>query len=285
MLALVAARVGRPRLESLGRLDQAGRVFGLDVEVGAGTRAIVIKCFDSPRLFEQEQHALAAWLAGRQELGGARVPELLVADASLRSVVCTRLLGASPSGLELGELDLVHRAAGRCLAALHRQPAVDADPLPLAAALTRRHRAWSRACADALNARERELVLDLAPSTALFEGARRVPCHRDFTPDNWLWDGHSLGLIDFEHARLDLALVDLAKLVVGSWDRRPALELAFFEGYGRRLSAKECTQLRSVVVLHGVASLAWGLRHHDLGFVAEGHRALALADEWSHGAG
>jgi hypothetical protein len=292
VLALVAAFVGRPRLATLERLGARGaRVFGLDVEDRGVTRAIVIKCFDSPRLFEQERHALANWLEGRRELGGAQVPKLLAADASLRSLICTRLSGASPSSAppELAALTsispwnvkTIHRAAGRCLAALHRLPIVDRDPVPLADALAQRHRAWSRSCADALDPRERRVVLDIAPSAALFDGATRVPCHRDFTPDNWLWDGRSLGLVDFEHARLDLGLVDFAKLVVDSWDRRPDLEIAFFEGYGRRLSSRECTQLRSVVMLHGVASVAWGLRHRDAGFVEHGRRALALSEAWS----
>lgn len=288
VLAFVAALVGRPRLDSLeqlSRLDRPMRVLALDVEAPGGTQAVVIKCFDSPSLFEQERRALAGWLDGRDELGGARVPKLLAADASLRSVVCTRVLGAPPSAGALGlvELEAIHRAAGRGLAALHRLPIVDVDPMPLAEALAQRHRAWSRSCADALDPGEQRVVRDLGPSAALFVGAKRVPCHRDFTADNWLWDGENLGLVDFEHARLDLGVGDFAKLVVGSWDRSPALEFAFFEGYGRRLSVRECTQLRSAVVLHGAASVAWGLRHRDLDFVALGHRALALADGWSRG--
>ena len=113
----------------------------------------------------------------------------------------------------------------------------------------------------------------------IFVGAVRVPCHRDFVADNWLWSEAGLGVVDFEHARADLGLVDLAKLCVDDWRRRPELARAFFTGFGRRLSTLERRQLEAVVALHGAASLAWGLRHADAGFVALGHRALATAAE------
>ncbi|KIG17709.1 hypothetical protein DB30_02984 [Enhygromyxa salina] len=267
------------------QLDPRGRVFGVDVEDRSGAvRPIVIKRFDAPRLFEQERGVLADWFArGGELLGGARVPELLAANASLQTLVMTRVAGApvGDEGSENGELAELHRAAGRCLAALHQLPVADRDPMPLVQALARRHRAWSRACEQALAPPEQRVVRTLAPSPALFDGAVRVPCHRDFTPNNWLWDGRTLALVDFEHARLDLALVDLAKLVAASWHSDRSLELAFFEGYGRQLTTRERTQLRSALMLHGVASLAWGLRHQDSGFVALGRRALALAETWS----
>ncbi|PRP94257.1 phosphotransferase enzyme family protein [Enhygromyxa salina] len=281
VLAFMTAALGCPRPVSsaqLRALDPRGRVFAADVEAASGDAlGIVVKRFDSARLFEQARRALAQWLGARGELGGARVPVLLAADASLRTIITTRVAG-EPGPPALAE---VHRAAGRCLAALHRLPIADDDPMPLADALAQRHRAWSRACADALDPGEQQVVRDLAPSAALFDDAQRVPCHRDFTPDNWLWDGRTLALVDFEHARHDLALVDLAKLVADSWATDPALELAFFEGYGRPLSARECTQLRSALMLHGVASLAWGLRHGDPSFVALGRRVLARAGAWS----
>lgn len=283
MLEFVAEHVGRPRLDSLQRIDRGhghgrqpghGRVFSVEVETDGGERAIVVKCFDSPRTHAQERDALTSWCQGRGLIGGARVPELVAVDDGRRMLACGRLRGTAPTRDE----PAIHRAAGRFLAGLHGIVARDEDPLPLSEALARRYRAWLQACAEHLQPSERRVVDRYVPRPELFADIVRAPCHRDFTPSNWLWDGRTLAVIDFEHARLDLALADLAKLAVGWWARRPDLELAFFEGYGRVLSAAERTRLRTSIVGHGLASLAWGLRHDAGAFVSEGRRALAVAD-------
>lgn len=241
----------------------------------ADGRAWIVKHYRSARGFEQERAALTRWFA---EPSIARVPTVVAAEPSLTTLILERLPGVTGDGGARGE-GAVHHAAGQFLAALHRLDMPDDDPLGLAEALARRTRAWSRR-ADL--APELQRVVDrFGPRPELFEGARRVPCHRDFVPRNWLWDGNALAVIDFEHARMDLALVDFAKLCVGCWRLRPDLAEAFFRGYGRRLSAIERIALRSVVVLHGVASMAWGREHGEPEYVDEGISALAMVDDWA----
>jgi Ser/Thr protein kinase RdoA (MazF antagonist) len=182
--------------------------------------------------------------------------------------------GERPDPSSAEALD-VHRAAGRFLAALHRLEPSHDDPLPLAEALVRRTQAWlGRA---PLEPEQVQIVAEHGPCLDLFANERRVACHRDFAPNNWLWDGETLTVLDFEHARPDLALVDLAKLCVGSWSQQPDSASAFFAGYGRIASDLERRQLRAVVVLHGVASLAWGHGRGDADLVREGQHALAMA--------
>ncbi len=267
--AWVAAQLGSTR--GWARLD-AGRgstkVFGLR---DADGREWIVKQFGSARGFAQERRALGEWLAGRTRLGGARVPSLRAADAQLAALIVEGLDGKPVDGLELD----VQRAAGRFLAALHALAIVDDDPLPLADALERRTAAWLRRCA--LEPELAAIVERHGPRAELFVDARRVPCHRDFAPRNWLWDGASLAVFDFEHARSDLALVDLAKLRVDCWAGRSDLEQAFFAGYGRTLSDLERERLRALVVLHGLASLVWGREHGEPQHVDEGLRALELA--------
>src|SRR5690606_39401374 len=66
----------------------------------------------------------------------------------------------------------------------------DRDPMPVADALVRRLHAWrSRA---QLTPEELAIVDAHGPQPSLFEGAVRVPCHRDFAPRNWLWTGVEL---------------------------------------------------------------------------------------------
>jgi Ser/Thr protein kinase RdoA (MazF antagonist) len=271
MLAAVAA-LGRLREHTLEWLARAPNVV-IAVELDGGP-AVVSQRFGSPRAFAQACAALE-WFAGREQLGGARIARALRIDAAARVLVVERLPGArAPTNVD------GHRAAGRFLAALHALALPDPDPLPLAEALRRRHRAWRQACGDRLTPEQLRVVDELCPTAELFADVRRVPCHRDFTPDNWLWDGQQLAVVDFEHARLDLAVGDLAKLAVGVWSRAPRLATAFFDGYGSPLGAADCTRLRHAVVLHGLASLAWGWRHAAARFVDEGQRALALAQHW-----
>jgi Phosphotransferase enzyme family len=52
----------------------------------------------------------------------------------------------------------------------------------------------------------------------------QVPCHRDYTPRNWLVKDGIQYVIDFEHARLDVWLADLARLHLGIWPDRPDLK-------------------------------------------------------------
>lgn len=277
----IVERLGAVRRDSVVGLDLDpdpdgdARVWTVDVDEPSGHAALIVKRCVSMRAFKQEHAALTQWFPRSGELGGAVVPKLRIADEHTRTLVMTRLPGAR------APLDTpaVHHAAGRFLAALHRLPLPDHDTLPLPDALERRHHSWLARCELVLAPDERRVADEHGPRAELFAGAVRVPCHRDFTPDNWLWDGERLAVVDFEHARLDLALVDLAKLAVGPWQTSPNLATAFFTGYGRSPDddPSQRARLRAAIVLHGLASLAWGVEHGEPCFIDEGRRALALA--------
>jgi Ser/Thr protein kinase RdoA (MazF antagonist) len=79
--------------------------------------------------------------------------------------------------------------------------------------------------------------------------ADRVPCHRDYTPRNWLVQDGVQYVIDFEHARLDVWLADLARLHLGIWPDRPDLKEAFLAGYGHQLSDTDHAILQGVAAL------------------------------------
>jgi Ser/Thr protein kinase RdoA (MazF antagonist) len=77
----------------------------------------------------------------------------------------------------------------------------------------------------------------------------QVPCHRDYTPRNWLVKDGIQYVIDFEHARLDVWLADLARLHLGIWPDQPDLKAAFLAGYGRQLSDTDHAILQGVAAL------------------------------------
>lgn len=257
-----------PRVRRLDR-RRAGPVGVFALELG--DRRAVLKLFAADRPFRQARAAYARWLAAG-ELGGAIVPRLIAAEPDARALLLSFIDGerVAPDDAE------AHAAAGRFLAALHDIDAPDEDPLALSDALAARYRSWLDACAPVLTSVERELVDASWPDLDALRSVGRVPCHRDFTPDNWLWQGRRLAVVDFEHARGDVAACDLAKLLVGPWAAEPRLQRAFWAAYGQPARAGMAPPWRrATVVLHALASLAWGYRHGDPAFVCEGRRALA----------
>jgi hypothetical protein len=90
-------------------------------------------------------------------------------------------------------------------------------------------------------ARSKVAALDGMPCPGL------VPCHRDYTPRNWLIDEGALYVVDFEWCRMDLWISDLARLHLGVWANRPDLREAFLSGYGLHLSDADRE------ILHGCA--------------------------------
>ncbi|MBL8976076.1 MAG: aminoglycoside phosphotransferase family protein [Myxococcales bacterium] len=253
---------------------------------GAGEAgALIVKQFRGERAFQQEHHAYRSWLPQLPE----ETATLLAAFAApVRALVLAQVAGepltVAPVGPELERA--AHKRAGYFLRALHAVPEADLDPVPLSEAVRLRHAAWLERVRPAVSA---EVLAQLrergaAAHTGLFAAARRVPCHRDFTPGNWLvsgplLEGQMLALdgfyvVDFEHAHLDCPLFDIVKLWTDVWGERPDLEAAFFAGYGRGLTALEQEQLRVLAAMHAMATLAWAHEHADLHFQALGEHAL-----------
>jgi hypothetical protein len=232
--------------------------------------AAVFKRHAHARAFAQE---LTAYRDVLPRLAGA--PKWLGADPD------TLALSSAPGDrLSSGTHDpqreqAAHTAAGRFARALHDLPVPDDDPLPLADAIERRFAAWEDRSAGLLTADERTSLRRLAAAVDAFT-APRVFCHRDFTPDNWLSEGTSVTVIDFEHARPDAAESDLIKLRAEVWSGRPDLRDAFLAGYGP-IGADARARLDVLLALHATATLAWAARHDDPEFRAKGQQALDAA--------
>ncbi len=102
----------------------------------------------------------------------------------------------------------------------------------------------AKAAAGLLTSRELRAADSCVRELAGITGATLVPCHRDYTPRNWLADGDALYVIDFEWARLDAWVSDLARLELAIWAGLPDLREAFLNGYGRPLSDTDQVMLR-----------------------------------------
>ncbi|MCB9755010.1 MAG: aminoglycoside phosphotransferase family protein [Myxococcales bacterium] len=227
---------------------------------------------------------------------GPPTPALLAHDDDARILVLSDEPGAPA---DLGpRAPAVHRQLGVILRRLHGLPRDDRDPLPLREAARRRLAAGLARAESALRPAERAAIERRFAGADALADARRVPCHRDVGPHNLLVSTGQGGaaprviLIDFEHARLDVWAADLVKLACGPWRARPELAEAFAAGYGRAplresstraLASKEAyaaaldPALVCCVLLHAVATIAWGRAHAEPELLAQGRAALAVA--------
>ncbi len=287
LLQRVAREVGcdseQLRWRFIGSPRGPCRVWQVSGTSDAG--GVIVKQFGSDRAFQQERHAYQRWLP---QLPEETASLLAVCDAPVRALVLAQVPGEplAQAPVTAGLERAAHKRAGYFLRALHAVLEPDHDPVPLGQAVQLRHAAWLARVRPAVSADEYAQLCERAAPVdpELFAGVRRVPCHRDFTPGNWLVsgpviDGHIAGqggffVVDFEHAHLDCPLFDIVKLWTDVWGERPDLEAAFFAGYGRALGAVEQQQLRVLAAMHAMATVAWAHEHADLHFQALGQRAL-----------
>jgi thiamine kinase-like enzyme len=126
----------------------------------------------------------------------------------------------------------------------------------------------------------RNWVETVLPETELFDGEQLVPCHRDYSPRNWLVSEArgqlQWALIDFERARLDLRYADFHRMWPDVWKERPARRAAFFDGYGSELSSDEERCLEITVLANCLATIPWASANGD---PAYGQWALDMLEE------
>lgn len=263
-------------LADLSRDPRQSRVW----RVATGAETAVVKRHRAAGKFRREA---AAWIDWPAECR-ARMPRLIAADASHRALVMSAWPGqiADPLPTDDRRAAALAEVAGAWLGALHRAPFADTDPLPLDAALPRRFAGWLARAERWLPSAERARLAERFGPGAAFAGCARRRCHRDFAPRNWLIAAgappEALGVIDFEHAGPDLPLLDLVRLYDGPFVGRPAVEAAFFVGYGAPLDAADRDRLARLMVLHGLGTLVWGHEHADARFIAHGR---AILDRWA----
>ncbi|TQJ36683.1 phosphotransferase [Arthrobacter sp. SLBN-122] len=201
--------------------------------------------------------------------GGA--PLMLHSSRSARVIVLEYLDGNLVEGTA-GELSAeLHQQAGQLLGMLHAEEHRVDDHYEARATqkalswLDRHHRIDPRLERDA-----RRHLLDYSPSPV-----RVVPTHGDWHPRNWISHEGQLKAIDFGRFDFRPAASDFCRLAVRQWQKDPALELAFLDGYGKDPRAQDPWRIE--LLREAVGTAVWAFLVGDTVFEAQGHRMLGEA--------
>jgi hypothetical protein len=234
--------------------------------------AFYVKHHDEPYLFARHLYACQHWAPKLP----VRVPELIAAsDAELRTMIFSEVPG-SPLELEPLPPDLeldVYREAGSAARVLHAL-GCDAEPsFDAAEYVSSTFHDYCEKARGLIEGATLRWAMDALGDASSFRGQRRVPCHRDYSPRNWLVqasdDRAELCLIDFERARLDLSLYEFQRMWPDHWRRRPDRQRAFFEGYGTQLSPEDEHNLKLLVLRTSINTLSWATAHGDPAFARQ----------------
>ncbi len=207
---------------------------------------VIVKIHRSRERHDRERDAYHRWVPAL----GERAPRLLAEISDPPAIIVTALPGAPVTELALPpetEWD-VFGQAGALLAAWHRAGPPRETP-DMTAWLAARGEQWLALAETILPAARRSDIRAHLRALAGLGPLPAVPCHLDFTPRNLLYDTErGVGVIDFEHARYDLAARDLVRLAERVWRDRPDLETAFLTHYGPlskldRQVIEHCTHL------------------------------------------
>ena len=242
--------------------------------VSAGGKRCFLKQHKQPRKFQQEVYAYQNWTPQL-----VLTPDLISVNKDLNALLLSAVPGELAQKVTLTQKREreVYRCAGAFLRQLHDLPFEDTDTLPLADALLMRSKSWLKRAQGLFDEQTIQWVsaqLGEAAQIVREKGWMRVPCHRDYTERNWLWDGDTLYVIDFEHAKPDLFLTDFEKLRSLVWLHRSDLQDAFFEGYGRSLTDDEAGVLESLALHGALVMVVWACEHGDKAFERQGREVL-----------
>lgn len=247
------------------------------LRVAAGGRTLVVKAGGArdhhvAREVRAHREWTGPWLADGPGAppDADRIGRLLHADVDARLLVTTYQPGRLVQDDAAAADPDTYEQAGRLLAALHGQLAVE-DAGYEERANTRSER-W-------LDGEHRIAPGDVARLRALIRSwptppAVVVPTHGDWQARNWLVDdGGTVRVIDLGRADLRPAMSDLDRLASREFRRYPGAEAAFLAGYGH--DPREPGAWARSRAREAIGTACWAYQMGDDAFEAQGHRLVA----------
>lgn len=263
--------------------------------IAAGGGAYYLKLHVDARSWQTEVFAYRHWCPAAWDC----FPQLVgVLEANVGPGILTRALRGQPlEGRDLPEPAAceVWRAAGSLAACLARQavgtwfgrPGREGRPqgpstLDAAQYVRRELLDWTRRAQQArltLPSEDR-LAAWATEQCTCFAGEEPRPVNRDFTDGNWLVDaeGAFVGAVDLEEMRWGTRAESFAHLFTKRAYLDPALQRAFFEGYGEPFLDRHPVQFRVAGVALGLATLLLGHQRRSAAHLARGHAILQRLD-------
>jgi Ser/Thr protein kinase RdoA (MazF antagonist) len=242
-----------------------GRSLVYEVSTGTDTRWFV-KQHNDPEWYRAELSAYHRWVPALADRG----PVLYAHDDSLLVLVVSALRA---SGTQDWHDDKVRYDAGSVLRRLH-----DAESFgpfeDIASAKQAEVQKWSRRGEGLLTPTELDFALTCASALDALPKPARVPCHRDFTPRNWIIDSGRVQVIDFEEMASDAWLTDIGRMRFGFWRDEAHLIDAVLDGYGRCLSDDEIAVMALLFVVTAVRLIVLGSELGKHGPVERTHEVL-----------
>jgi hypothetical protein len=258
----------------VGRLSIVWRLTGRD-----GARAW-LKHHERSQLYEREVLGLERFVPALGAQTWWAAPTLLTRDDSLAVLLMTEVEGEglhAPT-VSADECTTMFRLAGQFIRQLHDLDSAAPDSIGAVEYLRHRLEYYLGAGEAAIDTGTAAWARGLIEQACAGEAAKRVPCHWDFSPRNWLMqrraDGIRFGVIDWELAGCDLWVQDAQRMAYDAWHHTPPLREAYFEGYGREPTEAEALQLDAICLVTTIANIPWAISHHDDAFVARNRAVI-----------
>ncbi|MGI5274165.1 NAD-dependent epimerase/dehydratase family protein [Nonomuraea sp. CA-218870] len=236
----------------------------------------ILKQHSIPDRFQAEARAYTTWVPAL----GEHAPSLIHADPGNLALLVTVMPGRPATQLSGDSLAArqAHHEAGHVLRLLHEASPGPQVSTEVSAYLAERMRWWAARAHQAALITPSELrTLHAWADQMAAETLDTTVCHLDYQPRNWIIEATGqVGIVDFEHTRLDARIRDFSRLEHRHWRRNPHLRTAFFEGYGRPLNPSEQDLLERFHLMEAVTALVRGHETDDRELLAHG-RALITA--------
>lgn len=229
-----------------------------------GTKYTVRRLPDA-RAYQRETYAHRDVLSA---LNPTSAPRLVAASHPRLALITTALQGIPVTRTRLTRDSRIHtyRSAGALLAELHHARRPTAPSLITAHTAFRRtadstHRLITLIQPSPLSADEHTFVGERLAQLRTAEATEIGFIHGAFTEDAWIRSTSTrrLALADFSASHYAPAVYDLVDIAC-RWGNPSPRRTAFFDGYGRRLSAPEHQVLLSLVTLRCATRI---VRSHD----------------------
>jgi Ser/Thr protein kinase RdoA (MazF antagonist) len=195
---------------------------------------------------------------------GDRAPSLRARDDTLAAL----LLSAVPSdGHKDWRDEVIRRDGGAVLRTLH-----DAEAFGpwnnMAEEKQVELEFWTQRGSGLFDRQDLDFAQSCVRALGSLPAPDRVPCHRDYTPRNWVIARGRVHVVDFEETRPEAWMTDLGRMAIGWWRHEPDLMYAVLEGYGRMPSDDEVAIMRCSYAVTAVRHVVLGSELGKAEFVA-----------------